>query len=224
MFGMTTAVRIYADTHKEPETVLLGGTTTERVTEIQNAVGGHFDAVRRQAVDESGNHKPFVLIGYVHDEGRILNLPMNPIASVLFEQNLFGDVLIVNGTNPETGEYDGETHDLPMAFCEYIIKAMYPAIQESIVFSKMLALAVSTAKQDGTITEAEFQKLRSFMVDKYNDPNERPAASLDELPNDLREILGRCVKNMIVRIDEVEDSALKDILGTVKDEAEGDNE
>lgn len=203
MFGMTTAVRIYADSNKEPETVLLGGTTTERVTEIQNAVGGHFDAVRRQAVDESGKHKPFVLVGYVHDEGMVLNMPMNPIASVLFEQHLFGDVLIVNGTNPETGEYDGETYDLPMAFCEYIIKAMFPALQESVVFSKMLAFAVSTARKDGTITEEEFQKLRSFMAQKFSEGSE-VASTLDELPKEVRDVLGRCVENMITRIDESE--------------------
>lgn len=202
MFGMTTAVRIYADHNKEPETVLLGGTDTDRVTEIQNAVGGAFDAIKRGCFDESGKHKPFILVGYVHDEGRILNQPMNAVASILFDQSVFGDVLIVSGTNPETEDYDGETYDVPMDFCEYIIKVMHPAIQESVVFSKMLAFAVSQARKDGAITQQEFDSLREFMVARHNDENESPAATLDELPSEMREILSRCVANVIKRIDE----------------------
>lgn len=201
MFGMTTGVVLFADANKEPETVLLGGSETNSVDEIRQYVGGHFDAVRRGCEDESGLHKPFILIGYVHDEGRILGMPMNAVASVLFEQNIFGDVVLVNGTNPENGEYDGETYGLPIAFAEYIIKGLHPAIQESVVFSKMLAFAVSTARKDGTITEAEFQSLRDYMVSKYDDPNESPAARLEDLPEEFREILGRCVANIITKTD-----------------------
>lgn len=193
MFGMTTAVRVYADANKEPEAILLGGTDTDRVQEIQNAVGGAFDAVKRGCLDESGLHKPFILVGYVHDEGRLLNMPLNPIASVLFEQNIFGDVLLVNGTNPETEEYDGETYDVPAAFAEYIIKAMYPSIQESVVFSTMLSTAVRIAQLDGTISDAEFQKLKSYMTEQAN----AVATSLGDLPTELRDILARCVANAI---------------------------
>lgn len=200
MFGMTTAVRIYADTNKEPETILLGGTTTEQVAEIRDAVGGHFDAVRRTASDDSGQHKPFVMVGYVHDEGRILQLPMNPTASALFEQSLYGDVLVVNGTNPETGDYDGETHSLPMAFAEYIIKAMHPAIQQSVAFSKLLATAVAHAKHTGILTDDEYNRVYSFMESKYNEAENEsgsPCESVDALPSDIRALMAKCISGMI---------------------------
>jgi len=202
MFGMTTALRIYADASKEPETILLGGTTTEQVAEIREAVGGHFDAIRRGASDESGKHKPFVMVGYVHDEGRILNLPLNPVASMLFEESLFGDVLLVNGTNPETGDYDGETHSLPVAFCEYIIKGMYPAVQQSVHFSKLLATAVAYAKQSGTLTEDEYNKIYSFMSAKYEDAEKggAPAESVESLPQEIRELMAKCVADLITHL------------------------
>lgn len=195
MFGMITGVVVYADPSKEPETVLLGGGDTDRVSEIQQYVGGTFDAVRRGCSDTSGANKPFMLIGYVHDEGRILNMPMNSVASVLFDQHIFGDVLLVNGTNPETDEYDGETYGLPIAFADYIIRGMYPEIVDSMMFSKMLATAVGQAVKDGTITQEEFTRLNDFMSEKA--AGEVPAARFEDLPEDILDIFAKCINGII---------------------------
>lgn len=68
---------------------------------IQEAVGGYIDCVRGDD-----------FIGYVNDEGLLIGLPYNPIASILFGRNLVGNVLVVGAFSAE-GKYDGDDHDLP---------------------------------------------------------------------------------------------------------------
>lgn len=93
---------------------------------INALVGGHFDAVRRAFTPEEigGEYAPegaigFVAVGYVHDEGRIINLPLNKLATVVFGQELYGDVVLVSGTSPD-GEYDGENYDVPTWFADAV--------------------------------------------------------------------------------------------------------
>lgn len=201
MFGMTMSVVLYADPRKEPETVLLGGGDTDRVTEIQKFVGGTFDAVKRGCHDESDTHNDFILVGYVHDEGKLLDLPLNPMACILFDQVIHGDVVLVNGTNPENGDYDGESYDVPVAFSEYLIKGMYPAVMESVMFSKMLAMSVAHAKKEGAITEQEYNRIHSFMEEQYSKSN-TAYGSMDDLPEDIQVLLKKCMKHAFLGGDE----------------------
>lgn len=68
---------------------------------IRDAVGGWIDAVSAEE-----------LVGYVHDEGLLIGLPANVMASVIFSRPLVGDVVIVGGLNAQ-GKSDGESHDVP---------------------------------------------------------------------------------------------------------------
>jgi hypothetical protein len=70
-------------------------------TEIHEIIGGWFDCVRTDS-----------LIGYVHDEGILLGLPINPIATALFGRVLCG-TCVVFGAMSSTGEYDGYDHSVP---------------------------------------------------------------------------------------------------------------
>lgn len=67
---------------------------------INEMVGGWFDAV------VSGD-----LVGYVHDEGLLLGLPMNPIATALLGQIIVGPCVLFRHHN-ERGETDGEDYSL----------------------------------------------------------------------------------------------------------------
>lgn len=86
--------------------------TTERLTLnsesnyelIRDSVGGLLDSV---ANDE--------IVCYVHDEGLLIGLPVNVIASSLFSRPLVGDVVLVGRLN-EFGESDGYDHQLPEFF------------------------------------------------------------------------------------------------------------
>lgn len=189
MFGMTSAVLIKADADTAPEPFLLGGGDNDLLTEIQSAVGGTIDAVRRGASDETGETPPFIIVGYVHDEGIILKLPLNPVATVLFEQNIFGDCLVVSGTNPETGDYDGENYDLPATFSEYLMSALHLQVQESLVFSRVLSQAVRLGLRNGTVTEAETEAIMNWMTES----SDKGVAygSISQMPQEMQDTLKR---------------------------------
>ena len=70
-------------------------------TIIHEIVEGWFDCVRREAV-----------VGYVHDEGLLIGLPVNVVASALFGRPLVGNCVVLGALN-ERGEYDGENHNVP---------------------------------------------------------------------------------------------------------------
>jgi len=68
---------------------------------LQDTVGGLIDVVRGEN-----------FVGYVNDEGLLIGLTQNIIASALFGRLLVGNVVIV-GALDENGYYDGENHDTP---------------------------------------------------------------------------------------------------------------
>lgn len=86
-------------TDGEPRT---GMVTQECGEIIRSIVGGHFGVV---ASDE-GVH------GYVHDEGLLIGLPYNAVASALFGQPIVGNV-IVFGSLDAKGRHDGYEHHIP---------------------------------------------------------------------------------------------------------------
>lgn len=90
---------------------------------IHEIVGGWFDAVSHEAV-----------VGYVNDEGLLIGLPVNVIASALFSRPLVGDCVIVGALN-ERGEYDGENHDVPAGLLseEFATEALRLAADENVI-------------------------------------------------------------------------------------------
>jgi hypothetical protein len=173
MYGMTMAAVLPADIAQEPYTFLLGGSNASTVDEIQSKVGGVFDAV-----------------GYIHDEGLILDLPFNATASTLFGRELRGDVVIVSGTNPDTHEYDGENHDLPMNFYEYIVHVMHKSARESVAVSRMLASAVSLGLMGGVITQEEFEYLQKYAELRGQTD---VSGTLDSMPERWVSLVTKCV-------------------------------
>lgn len=84
--------------------------------DIRRIIGGWFDCVREDKY-----------VGYVHDEGLLIGLPTNYIASVMFGRVLAGDCVVVGALN-EKGEYDGESYDAPeWMFGDDFIQAMRDA-------------------------------------------------------------------------------------------------
>ena len=68
---------------------------------LNELCGGWIDCVRNDDI-----------VGYVNDEGLLIGLDPNILASVLFGRPLVGDVVVL-GALSEEGEYDGENHDVP---------------------------------------------------------------------------------------------------------------
>lgn len=77
--------------------------------QLQTLVDGLIDAV---------THTQMEISGYVNDEGLVLGLPFNKVASVVFSQYLCGDV-VVCGTPDEDGN-DTDIHEVIIGYCERI--------------------------------------------------------------------------------------------------------
>ncbi|CAB4139873.1 hypothetical protein UFOVP355_28 [uncultured Caudovirales phage] len=120
--------------------------------DIQSRVGGMIDAVRKQV------SKDIVAVGYVHDEGLILDMEMNWIASALFMQEIRGPVVVVNGLSKDY-EYDGDNHDLPDAFITYMQTKFIDKVAETYNESKLVQGMLEYAFNKDMITEDETKKL-----------------------------------------------------------------
>ena len=120
--------------------------------DIQSRVGGMIDAVRKQV------SKDIVAIGYVHDEGLILDMEMNWIASALFMQEIRGPVVVVNGLSNEY-EYDGDNHDLPDEFITYMQTKFIDKVAETYNESKMVQAMLEYAFNKDMMTEDEVTAL-----------------------------------------------------------------
>lgn len=131
-------------------------------TNINALIGGHFDCVRRnfdpeelyEASGRPDDAEPFVCVGYVHDEGILLGLPLNKLATVVFGQQLYGDVVVVSGTSP-TGEYDGENYDVPTWFGNAVHNGSLVEASEIVENLSEIASCLATAVREGMINRDE---------------------------------------------------------------------
>jgi hypothetical protein len=94
---MTTTPSGLIIAHDSITAIPLGDHTT-----IHEQVGGWFDCARQDD-----------LVGYVHDEGLLLGLPLNPVATALFGRIIVGNCVVYNSVDSK-GEYDGADHPLSL--------------------------------------------------------------------------------------------------------------
>ena len=80
---------------------------------IHSVVDGYFDCVRPNDMARG-------FVGYVHDEGLLLGLEPNAMASAVFGKFLVGNCVIV-GAISDTGEYDGDNHNLSSDDLNYLM-------------------------------------------------------------------------------------------------------
>lgn len=151
---------------------------------INELVGGHIDAVSRnfdpslfeegdvQNIMGDGSRPPFIAIGYVHDEGILLDLPVNPMASVMFEREIFGPCVVVSGTSP-SGDYDGDNHDIPEWFANVVFQGGLHDLAERLsAQAQFQSEALLLAFKDGVFNADQFAKIVSMMSSedpKYDD-------------------------------------------------------
>ena len=120
--------------------------------DIQGHVGGVIDAVRKQV------SKDIFAVGYVHDEGLILDMEMNWIASALFMQEIRGPVVVVNGFSKDY-EYDGDNHDLPDSFITYMQTKFIDKVAETYNESNLVQAMLEYAFTKDMMTETQIQEL-----------------------------------------------------------------
>lgn len=102
MSAITVGLFLPSGVNVEPQPIFV-----EDYKTIQSAVGGTFDAITTNCGMED-----MLFVGYVNDEGLIIGMEMNYLATNLFKREIHGDCVVVWGLS-EDGEYDGENHDIP---------------------------------------------------------------------------------------------------------------
>lgn len=120
-------------------------------TLIHEIVGGWFDCVRGEEI-----------VGYVHDEGLLIGLPVNAVASMLFQRPLVGDCVVIGSLN-ERGEYDGENHDVPMAYTSGRFFDFAKEVAENETIQEMLANEIAQMDFRPTITEMTDEQMNAWL-------------------------------------------------------------
>lgn len=194
-----TAVLLPAGTGVEPQEILI-----DDYQSIQQVVGGLFDVVRWSAKDMNG--APVVLCGYCHDEGLLLDLDMNWLASGLFGQELRGDVVVTWALSPN-GVYDGDDYDMPANVTNWILNELLVQTATAYNMAAMFELALQTAVESGTFTEAEADEIVQAIDNKVEHGTPVPA-EVEERINFIRRHLEAVldspeVREMIRRIDQL---------------------
>ena len=120
-------------------------------TLIHEIVGGWFDCVRGEEI-----------VGYVHDEGLLIGLPVNAVASMLFQRPLVGDCVVIGSLN-EKGEYDGENHDVPMVYTSGRFFDFAKEVAENETIQEMLANEIAQMDFRPTITEMTDEQMNAWL-------------------------------------------------------------
>jgi len=197
MLGITMGAVIGTEIGQEPEPCIIGD-----ITDIQSKVGGHFDCVRINVGSDPSADDVFTLVGYVHDEGRVLNPPLelNLLASMIFNQEIRGNCVILSGTNPETREYDGENYDLPAVFYEFLCTTLTKEVEKSVQFTRLLAMSVSMAYRSNKISKEDFDYVHTTINTLHDTAI---GGEFDKMPEKLKAILEKCMKQMADQVGEL---------------------
>lgn len=160
--NIATGILIPADMDKQPHVVPIAG-----VDDIQCHVGGFIDAVTTEVdhaefgVDDA---RDFVLVGYVHDEGLLLDMPTNHRATVMFQRHVVGDVVVLSGTNPVTENYDGDNYDVPRWYAERVLDGTLDwVIANAMDTTDMIHDAIELALTDGLFTSEDITMVMEIM-------------------------------------------------------------
>ena len=146
-YAMATAIVIRSSGEVSTQDI----PTEDGHTLIHEIVGGWFDCVRGEEI-----------VGYVHDEGLLIGLPVNAVASMLFQRPLVGDCVVIGSLN-ESGEYDGENHDVPVAFTSGRFFDFAKEIAESEVIQAMLAKTISEMDFSPTVTPMTDEQMNTWL-------------------------------------------------------------
>lgn len=176
---------------------------------LQQYVGGMIDAVRTELQDGT------VIVGYVNDEGLMLNMETNWFASALFDRQIVGDVVLVSGTSP-SGEYDGENYDLPENFFRFLSTKFTEHVAQTYNECVAMTLGLNLAHRLGIIND-----------DELDDLNNKVASAADgeddtELKAHLLSISERVTEFVAKHVsDSAADEMIAELEELLKKEAEG---
>lgn len=118
---------------------------------LNEICGGWIDCVRNDDV-----------VGYVHDEGLLIGLSPNALASLLFGRPLVGNCVVLGALNAQ-GEYDGENHDVPPMYLSPKISELAQALVSDEAVMESLRMAVEGINLTPTVTELTDEQFEAWL-------------------------------------------------------------
>ena len=146
-----TAVLLPAGARVNPEEVLIND-----YKNIQDTVGGCFDCVSYNG--EGLNGEPVTLCGYVHDEGLLLGLETNYLATMLFGRMIVGPCVATYALSPN-GVYDGDDYDMPSNLVQFLTNDLLVATATTYNEAALMAVATEQMVADGALTAEDVEML-----------------------------------------------------------------
>jgi hypothetical protein len=193
-----TAVLLPAGARVTPEEILI-----DNYENIQTAVGGCFDVVRFSGQDGDGND--VALCGYVHDEGLLIGLELNYLATMLFEQPIVGPCVVTYALSPN-GEYDGDDYDMPASMIAFLTQDLLVATAKAYNQAALLGFATERMIKEGSLTQEDVNLLMS---------------GIDSVINGEAESLDPDVEMMMLMVEHYVTNMSDKIAGKVKDAVRG---
>lgn len=150
-----TAVLLPAGARVQPEEILVDG-----YKNIQDIVGGCFDCVRYDG--EGFNGEPVVLCGYVHDEGLLLGMETNYLASMLFGRMIVGPCVVTYALSPN-GTYDGDDYEMPAELVGFLTNDLLVATAMTYNQAALMAVATDQMVESGVLTQEDVDMMSGEM-------------------------------------------------------------
>jgi len=177
-YGYVSGWLLPAGINVEPQPVLV---PNDDIDGIVNMIGGNcrlFDCVSHDVADDDGNRT--TIVGFLDDEGLYdSTLDVNYLASAAFGrmEPLVGNVIVVGAINPDTGENDGHSHDLPEWVADRatdLVMMCADAYNKAAVTSAAILAAI----EDGVLDMDEVDMLMNAPTDEANLRDVAKAASV----------------------------------------------
>lgn len=167
--------------------------------DIQSHVGGVFDVV----VSDCGGQPDVQFVGYVHDEGLVLGLEMNYLATALFTREIRGGVVVMWGLN-ENGYADGESYDIPDDMAKFLCADLVEFAAETYNDAVFMDLFLGLAVQENLATADEITELK---LNLYKSASLGDYDALVGFENSLLAVLNR-LRDWVVNTKPVQESAV----------------
>lgn len=150
-----TAVLLPAGARVQPEEVLV-----DDYKNIQDIVGGCFDCIRYDGQGLDG--EPVALCGYVHDEGLLLGMETNYLASLLFGQVVVGPCVVTYALSPN-GVYDGDDYEMPADLIQFLTTDLLVATAATYNEAALMAVATEHMVNAGVLTQEDVDMMTNEM-------------------------------------------------------------
>lgn len=199
-----TAVLLPAGARVNPEEVLI-----DDYKNIQDIVGGCFDCVRYSG--EGLNGEPIALCGYVHDEGLLLGMDTNYLASMLFGRMIVGPCVVTYALSPN-GEYDGDDYEMPSELVEFLTNDLLVNTAQAYNQASLMAVATEQMVAAGVLTQEDVDMMGDEMERVIRGESESLSVEADMVLLMVRTYIENMEKELASKIQDAAKQIAKEYL------------